>query len=85
MTRPAPQRTEQRMSKFSTWSLTSRSIRARTMEGRIRFHHWIGRREVELMALDDRMLRDIGLSRSEVECAVRHGRPLDRADDRHLS
>jgi hypothetical protein len=57
---------------------------AQTPEGRIRFHDWIGRHEVELMALDDRMLRDIGQSRSEVACAVRRDRPFDRADDRRL-
>ena len=57
---------------------------AETTEGRTRFHDWTGRREVELMALDDRMLRDIGQSCSEVECAVRHDRPIDRADDRRL-
>lgn len=28
-----------------------------------------------LMAMDDRMLADIGLSRSELHYAVRHGRP----------
>jgi uncharacterized protein YjiS (DUF1127 family) len=41
---------------------------------------WIGfRRRLhrnvrELMALDDRLLRDIGLRRSDVEHAVRYGR-----------
>jgi uncharacterized protein YjiS (DUF1127 family) len=30
----------------------------------------------QLMAFDDRMLQDIGLSRSEIECAVRTGRDL---------
>lgn len=30
--------------------------------------------EAALMALDDRMLRDIGLSRGEIGSAVRHGR-----------
>jgi uncharacterized protein YjiS (DUF1127 family) len=49
---------------------------------------WIGsrrqlRRSIkELLALDDRMLRDIGLRRSEVEYTVRYGRPLDRYKDR---
>jgi uncharacterized protein YjiS (DUF1127 family) len=45
---------------------------------------WIGaqrlrRRAIaELMALDDRTLRDIGLSRSEIAHVVRRGRPSDR-------
>jgi uncharacterized protein YjiS (DUF1127 family) len=45
---------------------------------------WIGsrrrlRRDVkELMALDDRILRDIGLNRSDVEHAARYGRAFDR-------
>jgi uncharacterized protein YjiS (DUF1127 family) len=49
---------------------------------------WIGtrrrmRRDIEeLKALDDRLLRDIGLSRSEVEYAVRFGR-LPTGIDRH--
>ena len=30
----------------------------------------------QLMAFDDRMLQDIGLSRSEIECAVRTGREI---------
>ena len=32
----------------------------------------VRRAEMELMALDDRMLRDIGLSRSEIGSAVRN-------------
>ena len=49
---------------------------------------WIGfrrrlRRDVEeLRALDDRMLRDIGLSHSDVECAARCGRALEHYRDR---
>jgi uncharacterized protein YjiS (DUF1127 family) len=49
---------------------------------------WIGarrrlRRQInELMALDDRTLRDIGLRRGEVERAVRYGRPVDRWSER---
>jgi uncharacterized protein YjiS (DUF1127 family) len=41
------------------------------------------RRDVkELMALDDRILRDIGLSRSDVECAARYGRAFEHYKDR---
>ena len=36
----------------------------------------------ELMALDDRILRDIGLRRSEVDLAARFGRSFDRYKDR---
>jgi uncharacterized protein YjiS (DUF1127 family) len=36
----------------------------------------------ELMALDDRILRDIGLRRSDVEFAARFGRPFERYKDR---
>jgi uncharacterized protein YjiS (DUF1127 family) len=34
----------------------------------------------ELMALDDRMLADIGLSRGEILHAVRHGRGYESSD-----
>ena len=49
---------------------------------------WIGSRRrlhrdiKELMALDDRILRDIGLRRGEVEYAARYGRSFDRYKDR---
>ena len=49
---------------------------------------WIGfrrrlRRDVEeLRALDDRMLRDIGLSRSDVEYAARYGTAFQHNKDR---
>lgn len=36
----------------------------------------------ELMALDDRILRDIGLSRREIEYAARHGKGFDRYRNR---
>jgi uncharacterized protein YjiS (DUF1127 family) len=36
----------------------------------------------ELRALDDHILRDIGLRRSEVEYAARYGRGFDRYRDR---
>jgi uncharacterized protein YjiS (DUF1127 family) len=40
------------------------------------------RRDIdELRALDDRMLRDIGLRRGDIEYAVRSGRPFDRLND----
>jgi uncharacterized protein YjiS (DUF1127 family) len=35
-----------------------------------------------LRALDDRTLRDIGLSRSQIEYAARYGRSFDRYKDR---
>ena len=38
-------------------------------------HEWRMRRDIDhLLALDDRMLADIGLSRSMIEYAARHGR-----------
>jgi uncharacterized protein YjiS (DUF1127 family) len=49
---------------------------------------WIGsrrqlRRDIEeLRALDDRMLRDIGLSRGEIDYAMPRDRPFDRRNDR---
>jgi uncharacterized protein YjiS (DUF1127 family) len=49
---------------------------------------WIGsqrrlRRDIkELMALDDRILRDIGLSRCDVEHGARCGRMCDHPRDR---
>ena len=52
---------------------------------------WIGlrrrlRRDVrELMALDDRMLEDIGLRRGDVDYAVRYGKSFDRYKDRFHS
>jgi uncharacterized protein YjiS (DUF1127 family) len=48
---------------------------------------WIGfrrrlRRDVrEMMALDDRILRDIGVRRSEVEYAARYGQGFERYKD----
>jgi uncharacterized protein YjiS (DUF1127 family) len=50
---------------------------------------WIGDRRrlrrhfEELRALDNRTLRDIGLSRSELEYGARYGRSFDRCRD-HL-
>jgi uncharacterized protein YjiS (DUF1127 family) len=41
---------------------------------RIGSEHRIRRDIGELMALDDRMLADLGVSRSNIEYVVRHGR-----------
>jgi uncharacterized protein YjiS (DUF1127 family) len=38
---------------------------------------------VRLQSLDDAMLHDIGLSRGEIEHAVRHGRPLGARTEWH--
>jgi uncharacterized protein YjiS (DUF1127 family) len=51
---------------------------------RVESRHRLRRHVEELMALDDHTLRDIGLSRSEVECAARCGRSFDRYKDRLL-
>jgi uncharacterized protein YjiS (DUF1127 family) len=48
---------------------------------RIRKEWRIRRGIEELMALDDRMLRDIGVSRSNVEYVARYGRWPWRMDD----
>ena len=43
------------------------------------------RRDIkELMALDDRILRDIGLRRSDIDYAARYGRAFDHYKDRLL-
>jgi uncharacterized protein YjiS (DUF1127 family) len=47
-------------------------VRVRRTLGRYIRHRAIRRAEKELMGLDDRMLRDIGLSRSEIGSAVRN-------------
>jgi uncharacterized protein YjiS (DUF1127 family) len=48
------------------------ALRLRHMLNRFLHEHALRRAEQELMKLDDRMLRDIGLSRSEVASAVRN-------------
>jgi uncharacterized protein YjiS (DUF1127 family) len=48
---------------------------------RIRKERRIRRGIEEMMALDDRMLRDIGVSRSDVEYVARYGRWPWRMDD----
>jgi uncharacterized protein YjiS (DUF1127 family) len=47
----------------------------------IRYERRIRRDINELMALDDRMLADIGLSREQVPHAARHGRSLTPLSD----
>jgi uncharacterized protein YjiS (DUF1127 family) len=48
----------------------------------IAFRRQLRRDIEELMTLDDRMLRDIGLSRGEIEHAMPRGRPFDGWNDR---
>jgi len=47
-------------------------VRVRRTLGRYIRNRAIRRAEKELMALDDRMLRDIGISRTEIGSAVRN-------------
>jgi uncharacterized protein YjiS (DUF1127 family) len=46
----------------------------------IRTEHRVRRDLAELRAADDRLLADIGLSRSEIDDVVRHGRRCDDMD-----
>jgi uncharacterized protein YjiS (DUF1127 family) len=56
-----------------TWWARSREGLARAAAAISRWHR-LRRDAWRLMALDDRMLRDIGLGRGEIEHAVRGGR-----------
>ena len=64
----------------TTRGYTGPTLWARSREGlaqaaaAVSLWHWTHRDTQRLMALDDRMLRDVGLSRGEVERAVRGGR-----------
>ena len=50
--------------------------------GRIAARRRLHRAVKEMMALDDRILRDIGLRRCDIELAARYGRSFDRYKDR---
>lgn len=50
--------------------------------GRIAARRRLHRAVKEMMALDDRILRDIGLRRCDIELAARFGRSFDRYKDR---
>jgi uncharacterized protein YjiS (DUF1127 family) len=58
----------------SSWTASLASILAELWSRalRERKNRWA---IAELLALDDRMLKDIGLSRGEIDHAARHGRP----------
>jgi len=60
--------------------LVSRLWRA-VREAKRAYVRWYKRRAAchYLSSLDDRMLRDIGISRSQIEAAVRNGRPSRKA------
>ena len=68
----------------SWWMAVATSIKRRVERKRMERQN---RRSIgELMIADDRMLADVGLTREEVEYAVRHGRlPTDRSVDGHGS
>jgi uncharacterized protein YjiS (DUF1127 family) len=59
------------------WTTLQRAIEQVT--ARIRAINRLRRGTAELMALDDRMLADIGLSREEIEPAMRFGRSFIQA------
>lgn len=64
---------------YSAAARTHSGLLRRYREALVRaFHHvseeWIVKRAIaELQGLDDHMLQDIGLTRSEIESYVRHG------------
>jgi uncharacterized protein YjiS (DUF1127 family) len=60
-------------SKSTGWAVVDAvALRVRQMLARFIRERALRRAESELMMLDDRMLRDIGLSRSEIASAVRN-------------
>jgi uncharacterized protein YjiS (DUF1127 family) len=66
-------RTTRELAGPTIWARRSREGLAQAAAAVARWHR-LRRDTRRLMALDDRMLRDVGLSRGEVERAVRGGR-----------
>ena len=63
-----------------SWGRSLKRLAVRTERYLRSASRWIARRRArrELLTMPDYMLADIGISRSEVESAVRYGRPDPR-------